>query len=961
MKRKQFISFVFVLHLLVVDAKAQSLSSFPLVYESTTPKIHQLLQVNSGYILAATSAGLFRFDGIAFHRLTHLTNTSIHVTAVYQLKDGKIWVGFADGHLGWLQHNKVILQYPEEGTPKVSINKIIEDKQGKVWIATAGEGLYCFFNNHFYNINTDDGLSDDYVYDISVDANGVVAVTDRGINIIQFDGSKKQVEKFTSADGLKDNIVTKITALDAHRFFIGMQDAGIGFFSISSNFKSCSYYSKWIYNEVTALLKTKTRLFAATGNNSIVTLPIDVANTLSNNSSTIQVNGKVSSLLQDKQGNLWAAVDHQLLRFGNEQLQYLFDIESNGNVHAVMVDKDNHVWYNVNQTIKHQQKNSDGTWSTQTYTLPISKQISITALYEDYQENVWVGTMGGGLWRLNPYTKQIRKITEDVLLKDASILSVSGKGNTVWIASLQGAVQCNLTESSKNISTPLQFKDFTASTGIGGNYIYSIFVDSKNRVWFATDGKGLTVWDGKNYLNYNQKNGLPDEVIYKVVEDSKGNLWFSTFKGGLIKFNGKVFKAITTKEGLSDINIAAISIDQSDNLYIPHSRGIDIFNTSNESFSYLNQQMGISNPVLDLHAVCSNQSGNIYFVSNNKIYTYSALFEIAPPKVVVDKFQLFLKDTLISSGAYFNYNENNISFHFTGIDYTQPQSINYQYQLVGYANGWINTKDGSVNFPQLPPGKYHFKIRASINNYFEQSPITEFVFVITKPFWLRWWFIGLIIIVVAGLLYLIIKSRERSIKKWESLEKEKIQSQFETLRNQVNPHFLFNSFNTLIAEIEDDPKQAVEYVEHLSDFYRSIVVYREKETIPLSEEFDLMKNYYYIQQKRYGDALVVINKVSKAEVDQYFIAPLTLQLLLENAVKHNAVSTETPLVVHIDIKDNWLTIENNLNLKLTKEKSSGLGLQNIAKRYLLLTNIAIRVESKSDSFAVSVPLISNSK
>jgi LytS/YehU family sensor histidine kinase len=215
----------------------------------------------------------------------------------------------------------------------------------------------------------------------------------------------------------------------------------------------------------------------------------------------------------------------------------------------------------------------------------------------------------------------------------------------------------------------------------------------------------------------------------------------------------------------------------------------------------------------------------------------------------------------------------------------------------------------------------------------------------------------LVLLVITGLLYGYIKNREKRVARWGKLEKERIQSQFETLKSQVNPHFLFNSFNTLISVIEENPGKAVEYVEHLSDLYRKIVTYRDKDLITLAEEVELITDYYFIQQKRFGNNLQLIVTLSQNELHNYYIAPLTLQLLSENAVKHNAISSETPLSIVISIRDKFLVVENNLNPKLTFEKGAGMGLQNIQNRYKLLNTEAVKIEKTVLKFIVCIPLI----
>jgi LytS/YehU family sensor histidine kinase len=177
------------------------------------------------------------------------------------------------------------------------------------------------------------------------------------------------------------------------------------------------------------------------------------------------------------------------------------------------------------------------------------------------------------------------------------------------------------------------------------------------------------------------------------------------------------------------------------------------------------------------------------------------------------------------------------------------------------------------------------------------------------------------------------------------------------LRNQVNPHFLFNSFNTLISIIEDDPQLAVEYVEQLSDFFRNIVNYRDKDIIPLKEELGLLHTYLFIQQKRFGSSLRLQINVSDVEKNETFIPPLTLQLLGENAIKHNAVSKETPLTINIFIQNERLLVQNNINAKISQAPGAGMGLQNIVNRYTLLSKQKVIIKNTNNNFTVSLPLL----
>ncbi len=924
--------------------------SYTLPSGNITPQINFLYQLSNGYIVVASTTGLYKFDGKNFQRFEKNKDVPENTTAVCQTKEGKVWLGFADGKLGWLENNKIILQQPEEGFPKNTIRKIIQDDKGVIWIVTAGEGLYYYTNNHFYNINTDDGLTDNYVYDITLWQNAIAAGTDRGINFCKLINGKKQISAVTSADKkIPDNIVRCISGSN-NKLALGMQDGGVAFMQTNS---AIFNLQNWNYGTANALLLENNTAWIATESNGLIKADISF------NSLTQQFPGKNSCLLKDSEGNIWAGGGDQLIRTNGNKLEQLIKIPGAEatNLHTLLIDHDKHIWYNVSTGLKHISRNAAGKTEEKIFKLPVSINSQITALYEDKYENVWIGTMGNGVFLLDGETGIFRKLVENSLLSNASVLSISGKDNVVWIASLEGAIKATLTDRNKNINERLQLDQFTGVQGIGTNYIYSIYVDSKNRTWFATDGRGVAVYDNGKITNYTQKNGLRSEVIYQITEDTKGNIWFTTFNGGLVKFDGKTFTHFGVAEGLTDMNITSLANDQKGNLYIGHKNGVDVLNTLNNTFYYLDDQLGISNLNTDLNTVISDVDGSIYFIADNLIYRYNSETQFSSPRVIIDHIQLFLNDVELQQGHSFSSNENNISFYYTGLSYSQTGKLQYQYKLEGFGQDWVSTNDRRQDFPKLPPGTYTFKVRASLNKNFSNAPEATFTFTIQKPIWMRWWFIVSLALIITGVLYWFIKDREKRLQKWERLEKEKIQSQFETLRNQVNPHFLFNSFNTLVSEIEEDPKRAVEYVEHMADFFRSIVTYREKDVISLKEEISIIKDYLFIQEKRYGCAFQVNISITEEDQEKFFLAPLTLQLLAENAIKHNAVLKEKPLLLEIFVEANQLIVRNNLNPKLHAEKSAGMGLQNIRKRYELLTKKTVIISNDDEYYTVIIPLI----
>ncbi len=197
----------------------------------------------------------------------------------------------------------------------------------------------------------------------------------------------------------------------------------------------------------------------------------------------------------------------------------------------------------------------------------------------------------------------------------------------------------------------------------------------------------------------------------------------------------------------------------------------------------------------------------------------------------------------------------------------------------------------------------------------------------------------------------------KSNKRSQELEKESLLSQFETLKNQVNPHFLFNSFNTLITLIEEDKESAVEYVQKLSDFFRTILQLRDKSVISISEELELINTYIYLQKKRYGDNLIMNTSIPDVFLTKG-VAPLTLQMLVENAIKHNIIATGRPLIIDISVNENnYIIVKNNVQKRIEEEPSAGLGLHNIKNRYKFLSDKEVEVMISANNFIVSIPML----
>ncbi len=201
---------------------------------------------------------------------------------------------------------------------------------------------------------------------------------------------------------------------------------------------------------------------------------------------------------------------------------------------------------------------------------------------------------------------------------------------------------------------------------------------------------------------------------------------------------------------------------------------------------------------------------------------------------------------------------------------------------------------------------------------------------------------------------------KKSIREEEQTKQVMVQAQLDALRNQAQPHFFFNTLNTLRDIIDQNSKdEAKEFVDKLSGVYRFILESGNVNLITLRDELKFSQAYIHIQSERFGDNLQVQWDIPETALDK-MVVPMSIQLLLENAIKHNVVSRSKPLIIEISIKDNHVCVTNKIQAKSTKLPSTKLGLKNIEKRYALISNQPIEIKNDGEFFTVHLPLLNMS-
>ncbi len=918
-------------------------------------KINAMLQDGRGYIWLGTDDGVYRFNG---RNVTHMADSAEKAVTAIAMYGNTIFTGHADGHINMLTDGRFIPYKINGAKPTTAISDMYIDGAGVLWVCTEGQGFFMVMNNIGVACNSAAGLSDDYVYNIAVfPGRHLVVSTDQGINEVSFDKGKLSINHFTTENGLTDNIVRIVKPMpDNSACWIGMQDGAIGFYCRKSRQVWIPKMdSNWHWGQINDILPVRGgKAWVATEEGYLVELNAD--NELEKiYTRAYRFEGvKMRRLLLGRSGIVWCGTNAGLTMIADEYMLYrpVDKPYALSNIRAMACDAQNNLWFSLqNKLYKISVDKMDVTTPEFVY----QATGDITVLHAAKDGVLWIGTLGGGVC----YRKDgvVRKFTGVSALNNESVLDITTYKNELWIAGLNGVEQVQYNHVNMQ---PGNVVVHNKKSGAGSDYVYQVYPDTKGRIWMATDGGGVVMYENGKYKQWKNGDGINSNVVYTIAEDAVHNIWLSTFGDGAYKYDNKSWTHIAARQGLQDINVHTIAANATGQVALIHDKGIDVWYPNSRQFRSYNSRQGMNidstSSILKLYA--RDKRGNFYIPFEHGFVVFknvNSAFDIRPNVNIQSVSVLFKK--IDAEQHIFGHSQNHISFDYEGINFANPDKLHYRYMLEGYSNDWVVTNDETVTFPQLPSGNYKFRVQASLNNNFSRYNEAYYKFTIGRPFWRTIWFLMLLSAVLIAGGYAYISIRERNLRKMSLLQRERMMFEYEHLKSQVNPHFLFNSLNTLANLIEEDKDIASQYTTHLSDLYRNMLSFRNKDLVLLSEEWDILENYIYIQQSRFGEAMQLVADIPQHIMETRQIVPLALQLLVENALKHNVVSLSKPLTISITATDDTITVRNTVNPKISKEKGEGLGLSNIQRRYSLLTEKKIYYGLSEKEFIVKLPLL----
>lgn len=557
-------------------------------------------------------------------------------------------------------------------------------------------------------------------------------------------------------------------------------------------------------------------------------------------------------------------------------------------------------------------------------------------IVEDTKGNIWITSARNGIFRFDPltgaYTHFYHDPKNDRSLRSNTITAIAADSyGRVWVGGPAGmlAFYDPVTEKFSG------YAFYTSKNNTeAGNTITALLADRNGRVWVGSD-EGLIQIDITQprpsvVKVYGLQDGLRGDVVYAIRQDWNGTIWFTT----------------------------------------------------NSSLCMVNQRTQRVNSLLLSNDVMKTVADGIYLtVNGNKlqVLTYGGYYSFDPVSLrekekdsvititsfrVKDKEYYYLKELKENGMIRLGATENMFTFEFTVLDFSQSDNRQYAYMLEGFDKDWVNAGSRRyASYTNIPGGNYVFRVK-SLDTYGDvNSSVVSIPLHVNAPFYKAWWFILTVAVVIASLLYVFYRFRiekEREIlqlqTKAQALEKEKTQVQYENLKQHLNPHFLFNSLSSLSSLIRINQKLAGEFLDGMSRIYRYILQSKDSELVPLKDEIRFIQTFISLQRTRFSEGLQVDLRIEEEYMHQK-IVPVTLQNLIENAIKHNVVDEETPLVIELFAEGGYLLVRNNLQKKSFVDTSNKQGLDNLLSLYKYLSDRPMLIEEDEYHFTVKIPLI----
>jgi ligand-binding sensor domain-containing protein len=823
--------------------------------KSQPVQVNTLFQDSKGFMWLGTNSGLFRFNGTQYrHYSSADTIQDIQVTALAEDSLGRIWAGLETGQLSYLEHGSLHLFDTREGAAVAPVSDILFDKQGTMWFSTRNDGLYYFINDRLYRVDEAEGLPDLFIYDLFEDqAGNIWAGTDGGIAVCTLTDKSVDIRIIGSNEGLPDLIIKKISHLDGDTVSLATEDAGILNYNLETHQVTPMMEQSWTYGSISDFQVKENQVWVSCPRKGLViydrlTKSIKLFNRHAGTNLL-----SVNTLLKDREGNIWSGSKNGLSRTPGDAVELIESFEPSGDVNilALTVDHQDRIWFSTGEglfvrtplpggsaVVREQLKNS------------AYENSNIISLYADPEGNIWAGLYGNGLLHINPTTNRVRHFNEE--LRNGNILSITGRGNKVWVATLGGSTAIVYGDGQYH------FQNYGSDDGLSSDFIYQVFIDSRNRTWFATDGKGVTMLDEKGFHHFSE--GLESRVVYSVTEDVQKNIWVSSQDNGVYLFKDDKFVLVPGMR-LRDNSVQSLVADHQGNVISIHNYGIDVFDMKQDRMRDWGEESGIRDKHPNLNAVAKDKHGQLFFGTTKGIVKFSLRNDhnIATPRPAIDAVTIYGEPIDISRPQQLSHHENNVTVHFLGFWYQNTEALNYSYKLENYDLEWISTRNQDVTYSRLPPGEYVFKVKVSETEDFSHATENTFVFSISPPFWRTSTFYVFVVGLFVIGAYSLMKFRERKLLEDKLILEARVEERTREIQLKTE-------------EIQAQNEEILAQAEEIQGINENLEMLVKQRTAELEKKNKALEEYAFINAHKLrspvASILGLLNLLSKSEMKE---------------------------------------------------------------------------------------------
>jgi ligand-binding sensor domain-containing protein len=901
---------------------------------------------STGFIWIATQHGLLRTDGDRHNWV--LKGETLRITAL-KVGGSAIYLGYEDGSLttiDWLNH-QVISRSPAIGS---AVSCIYEYSQEMVVYGTKDKGLVWSVNGTIGLMSDVDPTLDLSVHCIGKLSHQLIVATDLGLYATDFTNTPRADRLDISREILEEHYVNAMVETDEGLFLAG-ENGSLCRLNINGTITKAEYFNAfhkapilhiglhedevWIVDQDQQILSVHRhhmdRIFAFSQ---------DVGNRLLNAIEDMCINQHGTMMLTTGYSEV-VLVDLMQNAFEKHD-----DIDLAG-IDALALASDRYIWIaNKEGVFKHHADFIEGHKMRKVLAL---KGEHVVAFCELNDRVMLAGTFGNGLLVIDRLNDSVLRIDEQSGLINNHITSLVVQGDLVWIATL-GGLTCVDSKTWKERAR------YDENSPMGASYLYAVQVLTNGDICIGTDGKGLIRFREGQFKAL--RDGHPEfaKTVIQMVEDNEQRLWMVTLDKGIQCLKDHVLQDHPKLSGSQFGELGSIQVYNGNNLLIFCSKGLFRYDPKLKSLQSVKGMrdelsVGFQNMVVD------PESRRLWLARKNDLWSCNIdeFMNWHVPHIFVDGILQSLQPVALNQNV-FRHDENYLTFLLSIPWFDQTEYPTVRYRLLGLDSNWITTQERIIHYPKLSAGSYELELQVMIQGEVFSGPSTKYAFTILKPFYKRAWFILLCLFLFAFGVAFFLRLRDRRLTRRAYIRQQQLEGELQLLRSQINPHFLFNSFNTLSYTIEKDQNEAVEYVEKLSDYFRLVLQRTREPLITLKQEMNLVEHYLFLQHKRFGASLEVNSRIPEKAMES-LIPPMVIQMLLENAVKHNTISSDRKLSVQITVENSFIVVSNNINPLIKKPIGTGTGLKNIQRRVEILMKRDFVVIEDERSFVVKIPLL----